>query len=441
MIFITSLFLNFHFFKIKGTLAGNKNENNNLNIDTKNDVNIELSDIELRKIVAEKPLDDPLNAFYDPFEPYRLSTFAYWHPITFPKDHANPPIPAGFLPPTAPPKSFPDDFFFHDEEFRRIVLGEHAAAFCPFMRKWREKHPLKAYPGYSSDFIERHPPIKFTHLKGYEIDWELERLNVLTRQAQNKILQEAEAQDSNKIKETDKNVSSKLENKINLKKSFVENSNSKKQKTKPVYGKVKKQKKTRAQWEFEILLEAIETVRKGETRPDCKSFSKFTSPSESAPNSNFNFIHTPPTCLQEAIFHMEELEDLYDPIELEDNIPEPVNKDKVEHYRQILVQYDSAINSKSSGGKCPFSASQKSADNNNNKEHENETTNKVYQGTVPKWAQLVTGENLFSSEHEEDAQESETRAKQPKRPEKYRFAYKSVPFPSIQKTLKKYVSL
>ena len=271
-------------------------------------------------------------------------------------------------------------------------------------------------------------------------------MNVLTRQAQNKILQEAEAHDESKIKDNDKNISSKSETKKNknLVKGFVKNSKLKKQKTKPVNRRARKPKKTRAQWEFEILLEAIETVRKGGTRPDCKSFSKFTSLSESAPN--FNFIHTPPTCLEEAIFHMEELEDIYDPIELEDNIPEPVGKDKVEHYRQILIQYHSAIN----GGKCPFSAAseknkheeQKTADNNNNNnkknENENETINKVYQGSVPKWAELVAGEKLFSSEDEEDAPENETRAK---KPENYRFAYKSVPFPSIQKTLKKYVSL
>lgn len=408
-----------------GTKEGEDNSNNKtgkINSSISGGENVdgslvrELNDIELRKIVAEQPLDDPLNAFFDPYEPYRLSTFAYWHPITFPREHANPPLPAGFLPPNAPPKSFPSDFFFHDDEARRIVLGEHAAAFCPFLRRWREKHPLKPYP-VEADFLQRHPPIKFTPGKGYDIDMELARLNYLTRQAQEEILKKAgqeaqsaeikakHADDGKKPKNTKQTPKCQEPPKVKEEQKGSTGPNGKKKN-----GKGKKKKSI---WELKVLLDVIETVKR--SRPDCSKHSKFLEkPQPSSP-----YLSAPPDCLQEVIFYMDELEDSHDPVELEDNIPEIV--DKVEFYRHILIRLNEfkAGNKK---GKCPFGFKAK-----------NESTNpvKVYQGTIPKWAELKSGEEIFPSDDDPEWGKME----------KYRFAYKQVPFPSIQDTLKKYVSI
>lgn len=379
----------------------------------------ELTDAELRKIVAEQPLDDPLNAFFDPFEPYRLSTFAYWHPITFPKEHANPPLPAGFLPLNAPPKSFPSDFFFQDDEARRIVLGEHAASFCPYLRRWREKHPLKPYP-VDEEFLQVHPPIKFVPGKGYEIDMEQARLNFLTNRAQEQILREVvedvQAQGAMASAET------VLEEDQEMNKSEETNTaKPKKESEKNGKRKKKKPKKKKAIWELRVLLDVIAKVKKA--RPDCKRNYKFLAP----PSENNYQLTSPPSCLEEVIFYMDEMEDIHNPVGIEEGLPEIVNK--VEHYRQILIKLDVLNENRKKGkkrkGKCPFGF-KKSNNGSDDK------ARKIYQGNIPKWAELKSGETVYSSSDEE---------MEKKIISKYRFPYKQVPFPSIQDTLKKYVSI
>ena len=391
----------------------------------------ELSDTELRKIVAEQPLDDPLNAFYDPYEPYRLSTFAYWNPITFPKEHANPPLPAGFLPPNAPPKSFPSDFFFHDDEARRIVLGEHAAAFCPYLRRWRDKHPLKPYP-VEADFLQRHPPIKFTPGKGYDIDMELARLNFLTRQAQEEILKKAEQEarsaenkekyynendEGKKSKKPKQSSASQEQQPKAQQQNQKESTGGKVNKSIPTDKKKGGKKMTKKIiWELDVLMDMIERVRN--SRSDCKKFDKFLEKPLPTPQ----YLSTPPDCLQEVIFFMDELEDIHDPISLEDDIPE-IN-DKVEYYRHILIKLKELKTGKKKG-KCPFGFK--------GGKDANAKSVKVYQGSIPNWAESKPGEKIYSSDDDEDGEWDKI--------EKYRFAYKQVPFPSIQDTLKKYVSI
>ena len=63
----------------------------------------EITESELIKIATENHIQDPLNSFYDPFEPYRIISYAYWRPITNPALHKNPQIPPNFIPPNAPP--------------------------------------------------------------------------------------------------------------------------------------------------------------------------------------------------------------------------------------------------------------------------------------------------------------------------------------------------
>lgn len=395
----------------------------------------ELSDVELRKIVAEQPLDDPLNAFYDPYEPYRLSTFAYWHPITFPKEHANPPLPVGFLPPNAPPKSLPSDFFFHDDEARRIVLGEHAAAFCPYLRKWREKHPLKPYP-VEGDFIRRHPPIKFTPGKGYDIDHELKKINDLTRKAEEEIMKEAGmGKQSAETKAKSEDDGKNLKNPASHEQKFAKSGGEQQQKTHPEIkkeetssskeGEKSKSKnnnsnrnnnnKKKVIWELKVLMEVIQRVKN--TRPDCKNYKNFLE----TPLYSVHYLSTPPDCLQEVIFFMDELEDINDPIYLEENVPEIINK--VEFYRHVLVKlYEFRAGKKK--GKCPFGFKSKN-------EATVEYSVKIYKGSIPRWAELKPGEEIYSSDVDSKWENVE----------KYRFAYKQVPFPSIQDTLKKYVSI
>lgn len=392
----------------------------------------ELTDAELRKIVAEQPLDDPLNAFYDPYEPYRLSTFAYWHPITFPKEHANPPLPVGFLPPNAPPKSFPSDFFFHDDDARRIVLGEHAAAFCPHLRRWREKHPLKPYP-VEADFLKLHPPIKFTPGKGYEIDHELKKLNDLTRKAEEEIMKEAvmgkqstemkaKSDDGSKNNKKSKQEplpqeqrppkTEEVQNQPEIKEDANEKTSGPKKKEEIKGGKKQKKKI----WELKVLMDVIRKVMIA--RPDCRTYGKFLE----TPLPSVHYLSTPPDCLQEVVFYMDELEDIHNPVKIEDNIPEIVNK--VELYRHVLVKlYEYKTGKQKGKGRCPFGFKSK------NEVEENPV--KIYKGTIPKWAALKPGEEIYTSD---DDSKSE-------RVEKYRFAYKQVPFPSIQDTLKKYVSI
>lgn len=366
----------------------------------------ELTDAELSKIVAEQPFDDPLNAFFDPFEPYRLSTFAYWHPITYPKEHVNPPLPAGFLPLNAPPKNFPTDFFFKDgeavqtDESRRIVLGEHAASFCPYLRRWREKHPLKPYP-VESDFLQSHPPIKFVPGKGYEIDTELARLNALTRQAQEQILREAAP-----VNPVDEAVISSDSDAEDTSATEAKSAQRRKQKE-------HRKKRKKSIWQLSVLLDVIEKVKKA--RPDCKKNSKFL---DAQSETDYHFSSRP-SCLEEVIFYMDELEDIHDPVDLDDGVPEIVNK--IDYYRQILIDLDALNTNKREPRKCPFGFKKKPDD---------VKACKIYQGTVPKWAELQAGETVYSSDDEAKMIVSS-----------YRFQYKQVPFPSIQDTLKKYVSI
>jgi hypothetical protein len=394
----------------------------------------ELTDAELRKIVAEQPLDDPLNAFYDPYEPYRLSTFAYWHPITFPKEHSNPPLPVGFLPPNAPPKSFPSDFFFRDDDAQRIVLGEHAASFCPFLRRWREKNPLKPYP-IEADFLRRHVPIKFTPGKGYEIDHELKKINDLTRKAEEEIMKEAELENQSAQEKVnnDDDEGEKLNNpkqeplsqeqkqpkteepqkqpQANSMKEEVNGNSSPNAKIKKG-----KRKSRKVVWELNILMDVIRRVMNA--RPDCRNYAKFLE----RPLPTVHYLSTPPDCLQEVVFYMDELEDVHNPVKIEDNLPEIINK--VEFYRHILVKlYEFKIGKKKKKGKCPFGFKSK-------KEAVNDSV-KIYKGSIPKWAESKPGEEIYTSDADSKWENVD----------KYRFAYKQVPFPSIQDTLKKYVSI
>lgn len=372
----------------------------------------ELTDSELSKIVAEQPFDDPLNGFYDPFEPFRLSTFAYWHPITFPKEHVNPPLPAGFLPLNSPPKNFPSDFFFHDDdeaiqndEFRRLLLEEHAASFCPYLRRWREKHPLKPYP-VESDFLESHPPIKFITGKGYEIDMELIQLNILSQKAQEQIVREAVENNTEEAKNASPHESKEA--------SRVKDK--------------KKKRKRKSIWKLDVMLRVIEKVKRN--RKDCRKNYKFLDPPKQM-NFKFNSL---PTCMEEVIFYMDDMEDLQKPSINDRKIPDLV--DKVEYYRNMLIDLnvlkvekrrnysldrDNDDPEKNKNKKCPFGF-----------KRTNSKVNQAHQGTIPKWAELSENETIYSSS--DDEMENNY-------PTKYLFPYKQVPFPSIQDTLKKYVSI
>ena len=408
----------------------------------------EITESELLRIAAEDHIQDPLNSFYDPFEPYRIISYAYWRPITNPALHKNPQIPPNFIPPNAPPQSLPSDFFFQDSVARKLVLEEHAAAFCPFLRRWRESNPLKPYP-IEKEFTKNHPPIKFTPGKGYEIDTELDWLNILSRRAtddlarkfilnsvaaRTAIAKAAEAQTPAAAPEAVPVKDSQNSKKTDIKKDNI--------KTQPAVNK----KKSKTRTELDVLLSKIEDVKR--RRLDCRKLENFMD----IPPPMGMFIYSPPNCLQEVVFLMEEHEDRNNPIGRESKSPEIV--DKVEHFRQVLIKLNAISESKGSafdrmlrkhGGKCPFGfKSHKNTKNNKSKqvpkskEKDKETVKlsnagaiKVYQGTVPKFAELEEGETVFPSDSDTEF-ENVT---------KYVFPYKLVPFPSIQNTLKKYVSI
>lgn len=380
------------------------------------DKDSELSDAELSKIVAEIPLDDPLNAFYDPYEPYRLSSFAYWHPITYPELHQNGPVPTGFIPPNAPPKSLPSDFFLHDDEARKLVLSEHAAAFCPYLRRWREKHPLKPYP-VGPDFLQRHSPIKFVPGKGYEIDAELDQIMRLSQTIEEGVINRHVAKMSHKPAAEVDNVN-KAGADANVtgpeaaepEQQFIEEEEE-------VEGHKKRANVKNPFFELELLLKMIEEVKK--VRPDCRKHTSFIDP---IPTRNVYYTGLP-SCLHEAIFRMEEMEDIIVPADEDNHSPEIANKP--EYFRQVLLRLNTGKGFQK--GKCPFGF----GGSKKNEQMPPLQVPNVYQGTIPEWAQLQPGEEIFSS-----GEDSEMEAA-----EKYLFSYKQVPFPSIQDTLKKYVSL
>ena len=397
----------------------------------------ELSETELHKIVAEQPLDDPMNAFYDPYEPYRMSAFAYWRPITFPKEHANPPIPVGFLPLNAPPKSFPPDFFFHDDEARRIVLNEHAASFCPYLRKWREMHPMKPYP-IGSNFLQNHPPIKFVPGTGYEIDLELAGLHFFSRKAEDEILKKAAREAEEIVSRPQSQTQSQSQSQSQAQTQTQAHSQSQSQTQQTIQGSVaehdgpfeessseeenRESYRKRGKWLVNVLLQSIDFVQ--ESRLDCRKFSSFL---EIPPPPKFH-LGAPLTCLEEVIFMMDELEDIYDPVESEDNIPEILNKP--DHYRKILSAI-AAGKMSTKKGKCPFGFKNPNKQKKSPPKKAQLSKTEIHKGTVPKWAKLKPGEEIFSSSEEAEDELIE----------KYRFSYTQVPFPSIQDTLKKYVSI
>lgn len=382
-------------------------------------VDEEITEAELLKIASEDHIQDPLNSFYDPFEPYRIITYAYWNPITNPALHKNPQLPPNFLPPNAPPKSLPADFFFQDTAARQIVLEEHAAAFCPFLRRWRESNPIKPFP-VGLRFSDTHPAIKFTPGVGYDIDTELEMLNIVSRQATDEFARKLELDSVARMMEAE------AEARAANPEAFVEEPSSPvnpQNESRPV-GKVKEPKRIA---DLDILLSKIEEVKGN--RSDCRKLENFIAPP--APlNMNIDY---PSSCLQEVIFLLEEHEDRTSPIGRESNIPEIV--DKVEHFRQILLKRASSVGAsdQSKGKKCPFGfkSPKKPVPEPKPLFVPVKTKKTFYKGTVPKFAQLNEGEELFPSQSESEF-ENVT---------KYLFSYKLVPFPSIQNTLKKYVSI
>ena len=404
----------------------------------------EITESELIKIATENHIQDPLNSFYDPFEPYRIITYAYWKPITNPALHKNPQIPPNFLPPNAPPKSLPTDFFFQDSSARQLVLEEHAAAFCPFLRRWRDSNPLKPYP-IDQEFINNHPPIKFTPGKGYEIDTELDWLNFLSRRATDEFARKftldtfaarAAAAAAEKAVQP---VSSSVSQTTSAPVTVVQAGKQDKKKTGTGKNeKPKKKKKIKSLPELDIFLSKIEEVKKN--RSDCRKHQNFIS----VPPPMDMRINSPPNCLQEVVFLLEEHEDRTNPVGRESKSPEIV--DKVEHYRQILIRLDAMGASKGlsfgprsprAGRKCPFGFK---SHLKSNKPKIKEKTKiqiaktkslKTFKGNVPQFALLKEGEEIFPSESDPEF-ENVT---------KYVFPYKLVPFPSIQDTLKKYVSI
>lgn len=424
-----------------------ENENNkNEEVEEDDDEDEEsISESELIKIATENHIHDPLNSFYDPFEPYRIITYAYWKPITNPALHKNPPIPPNFLPPNAPPKSLPTDFFFQDTAARQIVLDEHAAAFCPFLRRWREKYPLKPYPVVSG-FSNTHPPIKFVPGKGYEIDTELDWLNLLSRRATDELARKytiktaaaraaamaaaAKAAQTEFISGNGANIPA-FPFPLPVSQSQPPEEPRKKEPRKVESSSKPKNKKpsTRSS-DLEVLLSKIDEVKR--KRPDCRKHENFIS---IPPPMNMK-LSAPPPCLLEVIFLLEEHEDRTDPIGRESKLPEIV--DKVEHYRQMLIKLDAMGESKGikfrPGRKCPFgfkSGAKKRKAKAKSDDPPVKKVTKFYRGTIPQTAALKPGEEIFSTGNESESEF----------PTKYVFPYKLVPFPSIQDTLKRYFSI
>ena len=122
-------------------------------------------------------------------------------------------------------------------------------------------------------------------------------------------------------------------------------------------------------------------------------------------------LDAPLTCLEEAIFLMEKREDM---------MPKLAGKrveivDKKTHFLRLLREHlESKNNAKNKSG-SPM--------------HDSQEKISYFRGTIPEWAIPESDEELYSSTEEV------------KLPEKYSFAYKSVPLPSIQNTLQKFVNL
>lgn len=401
----------------------------------------EITEADLLRIVSETPLQDPLNSFYDPFEPYRIITYAYHKPITNPALHKNPPLPPGFLPQNAPPKSLPTDFFFEDSSFRHIVLEEHAAAFCPFLRRWRDRNPLRTYP-IGPNFSEVHPPIKFTPGKGYEVDAELDYLNFRSRQAAHEFTKKITLKAALAAQSSSQQTENTTIYPVNCSKNDSNdpkssNSAVKVKTVKPEETK-KQKKKSKHLEELDVLLSKINEVIT--SRPECRNLEAFVS----IPDYDLR-VTSPPSCLEEVIFLLEEHEDRANPVSRESNLPDIV--DKLEHYRKVLKDLNEieALNfgTAKRSGKCPFGFSSisgiklKSKSKGSNKKRNDQIVKdqisrmKTFTGTVPKFAKLNEGETLFPTDSDSEF-ENVT---------KYVFPYKSVPFPSIQDTLKKYVSI
>lgn len=370
----------------------------------------ELSDAELRKIVAERPEDDPLNAFYDPFEPYRLSTYAYWHPITDPQKHTNPLLPSGFLPPFAPPKSLPNDFFHdNDEEARKLVLEEHAAAFCPFLRRWREEHPLKPYP-IGPDFMKRHPPIKFVSGTGYKLDTELARLNSLFEELRAKRLKEMQttrmSTKKDQVKSKDIDNDSESEKFSSLSDSSEASCST--DTDDALQEKALKRIKT--------AMAQVKRAHKSRGSKQCSKDSDFVS-SSAISVDRLDSI----SCLEEAIFTADLEEDLIAPVERDESVAEL--NDKFEFFRELLLKHFGAE------GKGKSQTRHLSRAENDSKRIKEARKEISYRGSVPDWARPEAGEELYSSDEEVDL------------PETYCFPYSPVPLPSIQSTLQKFVNI
>ena len=404
----------------------------------------EISDAELSKIVAEMPLDDPLNAFYDPYEPYRLLTFAYWRPITYPDEHKNPPLPTGFIPCNVPPKSFPADFFLHDDEAKELVQNEHAASFCPFLRRWRRKHPLKAYP-VGPDFLQNHPAFKFIPGRGYEVDVELENIKRRSRSIEQGILNKAAKERKRKgNRAQQKSESDRGQTLESDGRQKMDSEDSQPPTSTNTNISTNRNKKRRDPYfDLKILLKIIDHVKK--IRSDCQNDFSFTEP---LPSKSVSF-RARANCLHEVIIRMEEKEDMHSHVDRSGNFPEIANK--YEYFRQILLKMNNGKGLKK-GEKCPFGFG---TFKNSEETHLSAASLKVYRGAIPDWAKLKPGEEIFSLSNDSEKEKDDEKEKYSNHnnninnnnnnnhnhKNQYLFSYKQVPFPSIQDTLKKYVGL
>lgn len=413
----------------------------------------DFNDAELGRIVVEIPLDDPMNAFYDPQEPYRLSNYAYWRPITYPEVHENPPLPTGFIPPNAPPRSLPSDFF-NDDEARKLVLSEHGASFCPYLRRWREKHPLKPYQ-LGPDFMQRHPPIKFISGKGYEIDFELDHIKKLSQTIEEEVLDDYATKlyygeiSPNPLPIPSEKNALNVPNVPNMPPTDAATNTvpgsgpdlssagqTALNEIPPEISEERKPMRKNPYGELGFLLKIVGEVQN--VRMDCRNMTDFTKPIV-AENVYYSY---PPSCLLEVVLRMEEIEDIHDASDDERDSPEIA--DKPEYFRQILLRVGDEKdfdlkkcpfgfgNSKSKKKKKESEKSAISKPQNPHKQIKSSNFPKIYKGKIPEWAKLNPGERIFSTE-EEDSDGAYA--------EKYLFPYTPVPLPSIQKTLKKYVGL
>jgi len=139
--------------------------------------------------------------------------------------------------------------------------------------------------------------------------------------------------------------------------------------------------------------------------------------------------------MQEAIILLDKWEDEHLNITVEEEIPEFV--DKAEKYRQVLLVKTQKAQKE---GKCPFKffnsgdKKKKAKTSSKTKKTSKQSSSKptaLFKSSVPKWAELSPDEQFLSSEDEIIS----TRVRI------YRFLYKQVSFPSIQKTLKKFACI